>query len=84
MLAFVAAAALSVLGVRSGGAAAAAVVPTDLKLTYACGNYFRLQNTSTSEATVQYSVYRTSETGTMVVPARASSLPYSGPPQLRT
>jgi hypothetical protein len=42
---------------------------SQIKLTYTCGTFFRVRNLSSSQLTLTYSVYRTSETGTVTVPA---------------
>lgn len=48
-----------------------------IKLTYRCGNYFRARNANNTDVLVQYSVYRTSETGTLTLPAAVAGVGYS-------
>jgi len=40
-----------------------------IKLSYRCGNWFRVRNANATSAAIQYSVYRTSETGSLTLPA---------------
>ena len=47
-----------------------------IKLTYRCGNWFRVRNLNAVDVPVQYAVYRTSETGTLTLPAAPTSLGY--------
>jgi hypothetical protein len=47
-----------------------------IKLTYRCGNWFRIRNLNTVDVSVQYSVYRTSETGPVTLPAAPASIGY--------
>jgi galactose oxidase len=48
-----------------------------IKLTYRCGNWFRIRNLNAVDVPVQYAVYRTSETGTLTLPAAPTGLSYS-------
>jgi len=57
---------------------AAAQVNTSLiKLSYRCGNWFRIRNSNTVDVTVQWSVYRTSENGSLTLPAKPAGSSYS-------
>ncbi len=57
---------------------AGAQVNTSLiKLSYRCGNWFRIRSSNTVDVTVQYSVYRTSENGSVTLPAAPTSSPFS-------
>ena len=48
-----------------------------IKLAYRCGNWFRIRNSNTVDVAVQYAVYRTSETGTVTLPAVPTGMTYS-------
>ena len=48
-----------------------------IKLTYRCDNWFRVRSSNTANVTVQYAVYRTTETGNLVLPAAPPSIGYS-------
>jgi galactose oxidase len=57
---------------------AAQTVNTSLvKLTYRCGNWFRIRNANAIDVPVQYAVYRASETGALTLPAAPTSIGYS-------
>jgi len=47
-----------------------------IKLTYRCGNWFRVRNSNSLDVSVQYAVYRTSETGTIILPAAPTNIGY--------
>lgn len=49
----------------------------DIKLTYICGNSFRLRNSSADTVTVRYDVYGTTETGPVFLPGRPAGALYS-------
>lgn len=67
--------ALVLSGVAIVGAArpsarhAAAPDLSQIKLTYTCGTFFRIRNVNSSQVTLSYTVYRTSESGTVTLPA---------------
>ena len=65
----------ALLAGRSVGAQSAN--PALIKLTYRCGNYFRARNANAADVVVQYSVYRTSETGTLTLPGAVAGIGYS-------
>jgi hypothetical protein len=70
-LAFAAAMAIPAYGAQ------AQVSTSLIKLAYRCGNWFRIRNANTASVTVQYSVYRTSENGSITLPAMPTGLGYS-------
>jgi hypothetical protein len=59
------------------GQAAAQVNTSLIKLTYRCGNWFRIRNANTVDVTVQYQVYRTGENGSLTLPAMPTGSQYS-------
>src|ERR1700680_493858 len=70
------------LGVTAGVARAAGSVTrtpdvAEIKLSYTCGNYFRIRNANPSRVDLTYTVYRTGEQGTVALPGKPSSYPYS-------
>jgi galactose oxidase len=48
-----------------------------IKLSYRCGNWFRIRSANATDVTLQYAVYRTSETGTFVAPSTPTGATYS-------
>jgi len=74
-----AALALGATAAVAGATRPAAATPdlSEIKLSYTCGNYFRIRNTNTSEVDLSYTVYRTGEHGTVSLPAKPSAYPYS-------
>jgi hypothetical protein len=62
-------------GARSSGHAG--IDLSQVKLTYTCGTFFRIRNLSSSQLALTYSVYRTSETGTVTVPAAPTGTPFN-------
>ncbi len=61
----------------SNGSRPPALDLSDIKLSYACGNYFRVRNESSSEVDLTFNVHRTGEHGTLSLPGKASKYPYS-------
>jgi hypothetical protein len=59
------------------GQAAAQVNTSLIKLTYRCGNWFRIRNANTVDVPVQYQVYRTGENGSLTLPAMPTGTQYS-------
>lgn len=62
-------------GARASGHAA--IDLSQIKLTYTCGTFFRIRNLSSSQLTLSYSVYRTSESGTVSVAAAPTGTPFN-------
>jgi galactose oxidase len=60
-----------------GRAAAQGANTSLIKLTYRCDNWFRVRNSNTVDVPVIYSVYRTTETGNLTLPAAPPSIGYS-------
>lgn len=54
-----------------------APVAADIKLTYICGNSFRVRNTSPDTVTVRYDVYGTTETGPVFLAGKPAGATYS-------
>jgi hypothetical protein len=50
---------------------------SDIRLSYTCGNYFRIQNANSSEVDLTFKVHRTGEHGTVSLPGKPSEYPYS-------
>ena len=48
-----------------------------IKLAYRCGNWFRIRNANTVDVAVTWSVYRTSENGSLTLPAIPAGSQYS-------
>lgn len=61
----------------TGPSLSQAALPKSITLTYICGNSFRVRNTNPNEVTVTWDVYQQGETGTLVLPAKPASAPYS-------
>lgn len=75
---FVLATCMLALAGRSARVANAQVVnASGIKVTYRCGNYFRVRNFNTVDVPVQYSVFRTTETGPLTLPAAITGIGYS-------
>lgn len=54
-----------------------APIAADIKLTYICGNSFRVRNTSPDTVTVRYDVYGTTETGPVFLAGKPAGAAYS-------
>lgn len=48
-----------------------------IRLTYICGNKFRVRNPNAADVPVNWDVYKKSETGTLTLPPKAADQPYS-------
>ncbi|MBX9928916.1 MAG: S8 family serine peptidase [Gemmatimonadaceae bacterium] len=53
------------------------VAPDSIKLTYLCGNRFRVRSWNDVVANVKWDVYKTSDSGRLDLPARTAGQPYS-------
>lgn len=62
---------------QSGPTAQGVVAPGSVTLTYICGNTFRVRNSNTAPVTVTWDVYQKNETGTLILPPKPASAPYS-------
>src|SRR5579871_4164017 len=60
-----------VVAAAAGPSTHSAAAPnlSQIKLTYTCGNFFRIRNSNSSQVTLAYSVYRTAESGNITLPA---------------
>lgn len=56
---------------------AQAVVSGSITLSYICGNTFLVRNTNTTQVDVTWEVYQKSESGTLSLPPRPATQPYS-------
>lgn len=61
----------------TGPSMSQAALPNSITLTYICGNSFRVRNTNPEAITVTWDVYQQGETGTLVLPPKPASAPYS-------
>ncbi len=61
----------------TGPSLSQAALPKSITLTYICGNSFRVRNTNPNEITVTWDVYQKGETGTLLLPPKPASAPYS-------
>ena len=61
----------------TGPSLSQAALPNSITLTYICGNSFRVRNTNPEAITVTWDVYQKGETGTLVLPPKPASAPYS-------
>ena len=61
----------------TGPSLSQAALPNSITLTYICGNSFRVRNTNGAAVTVTWDVYQKGETGTLVLPPKPASAPYS-------
>jgi hypothetical protein len=61
----------------TGPSLSQAALPNSITLTYICGNSFRVRNTNPEAITVTWDVYQQGETGTLVLPPKPASAPYS-------
>ncbi len=61
----------------TGPSMSQAALPKSITLTYICGNSFRVRNTNPNEITVTWDVYQKGETGTLLLPPKPASAPYS-------
>jgi len=50
---------------------------SDIKLSYACGNYFSVRNENSSEVDLTFNVHLTGEHGTLSLPAKPIEYAYS-------
>lgn len=58
-------------------AAAQGISTAEIKLSYTCGNIYRIRNGNAAQVTLTYTVYRTTETGSITLPAKSSVYAYS-------
>src|SRR6185437_17006663 len=61
----------------AGQSAAQGANTSLIKLTYRCGNWFRVRNFNTVDVPTQYRVYRTSESAALTLPAAPTGIGYS-------
>jgi hypothetical protein len=61
----------------TGPSLSQAALPNSITLTYICGNSFRVRNTNPTVMTVTWDVYQKGETGSLTLPAKPSTGPYS-------
>jgi hypothetical protein len=61
----------------TGPSLSQSALPNSITLTYICGNAFRVRNTNPSVMTVTWDVYKTTEKGTLTLPAKPGTGPYS-------
>jgi len=61
----------------TGPSLSQSALPNSITLTYICGNSFRVRNTNPSVMTVTWDVYQKGETGTLTLPAKPGTGPYS-------
>jgi hypothetical protein len=61
----------------TGPSLSQSALPNSITLTYICGNAFRVRNTNPTVMTVTWDVYKTTEKGTLTLPAKPGTGPYS-------